>query len=199
MHNLEDEELPFVALSELCCLRLDWPRTLITCMSRYQFDLDQMRKECRERFGSTQSGVCTICGKQIQKNLGRHVISHGVKAVNLARWFPPWTVTRGQWSSMTRPAVSGIAVDALLFSRIGMPLLHRYWVFDRPGTHVAFRGTYMQRLRTFLEESDEASVRRHHRRCAREIAARMSRTSLRDTSDRTLDVSARPRVSRQSV
>ena len=41
IHNLE---LPFVALRELSCLRLDWPRTLLTFMSRYQFDLDQMRK-----------------------------------------------------------------------------------------------------------------------------------------------------------
>ena len=44
IHNLDDEELPFVALSELSCLRLDWPRTLLTFMSQYQFDLDQMQK-----------------------------------------------------------------------------------------------------------------------------------------------------------
>ena len=65
------------------------------------------------------------------------------KAANLARWFPPWTVTREQWSSVSRPAVSGIAVDTLLFSRIGVPLFHRYLVFSRPGTHGAFRGTNM--------------------------------------------------------
>ena len=48
IYDLEDEELPFVTLSELGCLRLDWPKTLFTFMSRYQFDLDQMRKECRD-------------------------------------------------------------------------------------------------------------------------------------------------------
>ena len=106
------------------------------------------RKDCRERFGSTQSGTCTHCGKHIQQNLGKHValyhmelaqlwqcpvtwctvwkgaaqdcVDHMrrahdipplVKAANLARWFPPWTVSREQWSSMSRPAVSGIAVD----------------------------------------------------------------------------------------
>ena len=53
IHDLEDEELPLVTLSELGCLRLDWPKTLFRFMSRYQFDLDQIRKECRERFGST--------------------------------------------------------------------------------------------------------------------------------------------------
>ena len=139
IHDLEEEE--FVTLSELGCLSLDWSKTLSTFMSRYQFDLDQMRKECRKRFGST-------CGKHIQQNLGRHIalyhmeltqlwrcpvtwctvwkgtaqdcVDHMrrahdipplVKVANLARWFPPWTVTREQWSSMSSPAVSGIAVD----------------------------------------------------------------------------------------
>ena len=99
---------------------------------------------------------------------------------------------------LSRPAVSGIAIDPLLFSRIGVPLFDRYPVFGHPGTHGAFRGAYMKRMHTFLEESDAASLRRHHRRCARDIAAQMSRTSLRDTEDRTPDVSSQPRVSRRS-
>ena len=233
IHELADEELPFVILSELGCLHLDWPNTLSTFMSRYQFDLDQMRKACWDRYGSTQSGTCTTCGKHIQQNLGRHIalchmelaqlwrcpvswctvwkgtaqdcVDHMrrahdipplVKVANLASWFPPWTVTREQWYSMSRPAISGIAVDTLLFSRIGVPLFHRYRVFDRPGTHGAFRGTYMRRIHTFLEELDAASLRRRHRRCAQDIAARMSRTSLRDAEDRTPDVSSHPKVSR---
>ena len=90
-------------------------------------------------------------------------------------------------------------MDTLLFSRIGVPLFHRYRVFDRPGTRGAFRGTYMRQMHTFLEESDAASLRRRHRRCAQDIAARMLRTSLRDAEDRTPDVSSRPKVSRQSI
>ena len=235
IHDLEDEDLPFVALSELGCLRLDWPKTLFTLMSRYQVDLDQMRKDCRERFGSTQSGNCTHYGKHIQQNLGKHIalyhmevaqlwrcpvtwctvwkgtaqdcvdhmrahdIPPVVKAANLARWFPPWTVTREQWTSMSRPAVSGIAVDTLLFSRIGVPLFHRYRVVNRSGTHGAFRGHYMRQLHAFLEESDAVSLRRRHRRCARDIAARISRTSLRDMGDRTPDVSSRPKITRRSI
>ena len=66
-------EPPFVALSDLGCLRLYWTTALFTFMGRYQFELDQMCKECRERFGSTQSGSCTTCGKHIQQNLGKHV------------------------------------------------------------------------------------------------------------------------------
>ena len=75
-----------------------------------------------------------------------------VKAANLARWLPPWTVTREQWSNMTRSTVSGIAVDTLLFSRIGMPLFHRYRVFDRPGTHAAFRGSICNGCIPFLRK-----------------------------------------------
>ena len=78
---------------------------------------------------------------------------------------------------MTRPAISGVAIDTMLFSRIGVPLFHRYRIVSRSGTHAAFRGTYMRRLHAFLEESDEESVRRHHRRCAREMEARMSQSS----------------------
>ena len=86
----------------------------------------------------------------------------------------------------------------LLLSRIGMPLFHRYRVFNRPGTNVAFRGTYMQRMRTFLEESDDASLRARHRRRAREMASQMSRTTLQDTGCRAPDVSSQPRTSRRS-
>ena len=180
---MEDEDLPFVALSELGCLRLDWPKTLFVFMSRYQHDLERMRKECRECLGCTQSGNCTPCGKYIQQNLGKHIalyhmelaqlwrcqvtwctvwkgtaqdcIDHlrrthdtplVVKAANLARYFPSWTVTREQWSEMTRPTISGVAIDTLLFSCIVSPLLHHYRIINRTGTHAAFRGTYMRRL-----------------------------------------------------
>ena len=76
---------------------------------------------------------------------------------------------------MSRPSVSGIAFDTFLFSCIGMPLFHRYRVFDRLGSHPAFRGPYMSRLFTFLKESDTESIRRSHRRRAKEIAANMSK------------------------
>ena len=68
-----------------------------------------------------------------------HDIPPVVKAANLARWFPPWTVTREQWTSMTQLAISGVAVDTLLFSGIGVPLFYRYRVISRSGIHGAFR------------------------------------------------------------
>ena len=124
------------------------------------------------------------------------------QAANLARWFPPWTVTREQWHSMSRQAISGIAVDTLLFSRIEVSLFHLYQVFDRQGSHGAFRGratASVRRMHTFLEESDAASLRRRHRRCARDIAARMLRISPRSGEDKSQDVSSRPKVFRRSI
>ena len=87
---------------------------------------------------------CTVCRGTPQDCIDHkrkaHSIPATVKAANLARWFPPWTVSREQWTIIMRSSVSGVAVDTLLFSRIGVPLFHRYRVFSPPGTHVAFLG-----------------------------------------------------------
>ena len=40
LHNMEEEDLPFVALSELNCLRQGCPKPLFVFMSRYQHDLE---------------------------------------------------------------------------------------------------------------------------------------------------------------
>ena len=212
IYDMGQEEWPKVPISEIGCLRLDWPKELFSFVGRYQMELEQMRKECRDQYSNVTSGTCSTCEKFFQVNLGKHValyhldlaqlwrcpvgwcpvwkgtsqdcVDHmrrahdtglSVKAGNLARWFPPWTVTREQWHSMSRPSVSGIAIDTFLFSRIGTPLFHRYRVFDWFGSHNAFRKPYMQKLFTFLEEADSESIRRSHRRRAKEIAADMSR------------------------
>ena len=213
IHDMEKEAWPPVTLSDIGCLRLDWPKGLVlrSWGDVYQCELEQMRKTCRERFGPTATGTCPTCEKHIQVNLGKHValyhldlaqlwrcpvpwctvwkgtsqdcVDHMrkahdtpvfVKAGNLAQWFPPWTVTREQWYSMNRPSVSGIAIDTFLFSRIGTPLFHPYRVFDRQGSHPAFRGTYMPKVFDFLKGMDVESIRRSHRRHAKEIAASMS-------------------------
>ena len=97
-----------------------------------------------------------------------------VKVANLARFFPAWTVTREQWADMMMPSISRVAIDTLLFSRIGSPLCHRYRLISRTGSHAAFRGTYLRRLCAFLEESDSAMVRRLHHRLAQELATRVA-------------------------
>ena len=103
---------------------------------------------------------------------------------------------------MSRPSVSGIAIDTFLFSRIGMPLFHRYRVFDRQGAHPAFRGPYMPRLFDFLKEADAESIRRSHRRRAKEIAASMSKgastnresQATTSSSQRTVQRTSAPRI-----
>ena len=152
LYDMGMEEWPQVPLSEIGCLRLDWPNDLFSFVGRYQLELEQMRKACRDRFGPAASGTCPTCDKFIQVNLGKHVVLYhldlaqlwrcpvdwcpvwkgasqdcvdhmrrahntpmSVKAGNLARWFPPWTVTREQWHTMSRPSVSGIAIDTFFF------------------------------------------------------------------------------------
>ena len=86
-----------MTLSELGCLRLVWPKTLFVFMSRYQHDLERMRKECRECFGYTQLGNCTHCGKHIQQNLGKHIALYHIELAQLWRcpvtWCTVWKET----------------------------------------------------------------------------------------------------------
>ena len=151
----------------------------------YHLDLAQLWR-CPVDWCPVWKGTSQDCVNHMRR---AHNTPVSVKAGNLALWFPPWTVTREQWHSMSRPCVSGIAINTFVFSCIGMPLFHRYRVFDRLGSHPAFRGPYMSRLFTFLKESDAESIRRSHRRRAKEIAASMSKrtSSSKETpADATL-------------
>ena len=62
-----------------------------------------------------------------------HAVPATVKAANLGRWFPPWTVSRETWREALKSTVSGVSTDALLFSQNCTPLAHRYRVFGREG------------------------------------------------------------------
>ena len=56
-----------------------------------------MRKECKERFGCTQSGNFTHCGKYIQQNLGKHIALYHMELAQLWRcpvtWCTAWKGT----------------------------------------------------------------------------------------------------------
>ena len=60
IYDMGQEEWPQVPLSEIGCLRLDWPKDLFAFVGRYQVELEHMRKECRDRFGGSSSGTCPI-------------------------------------------------------------------------------------------------------------------------------------------
>ena len=64
--------------------------------------------QCPVSLCSVWKGTAQDCVDHMRRV---HDIPPLVKAVNLARWFPSWTVTREQWYSMSRPAISGIAVE----------------------------------------------------------------------------------------
>ena len=74
------------------------------------------------------------------------------------------------------PCISGVAIDTL-FSRVGSPLCHRYWLISHIRSHAAFRGTYLNRLQTFIEESDSTVGRQLHRRLAQDLAARVVKST----------------------
>ena len=48
-----------------------------------------------------------------------HSVPVMVKAENMGRWLPSWTVTRDKWRVALKATVSGVSTDALLFSRFG--------------------------------------------------------------------------------
>ena len=84
--------------------------------------------------------------------------------------------------TMLMPCISGVAIDTPLFSRVGSPLCHRYRLISRTGSHAAFRGTYLRRLRAFIEESDSAVGRRLHCQLAQELAARVVKPTVSPAS-----------------
>ena len=97
IYDMGLEEWPKVPLSEIGCLRLDWPKELFNFVGRYQLELEQMRKECRDNFEGISSGACPTCEKFIQVNLGRHVALYHLDLAQLWRcpvgWCPVWKGT----------------------------------------------------------------------------------------------------------
>ena len=69
-----------------------------------------------------------------------------LEIANVAKFFPPWTVTREVWHATLHPDVSEVAVDALLFYEAGRRLVHRYRVYKDPFPHPALRVGVIPRL-----------------------------------------------------
>ena len=90
IYDMGLEEWPKVPMSEIGCLRLDWPKELFNFVGRYQLELEHMRKECRDRFEGISSGTCPTCEKFIQVNLGRHVALYHLDLAQLWRCPVGW-------------------------------------------------------------------------------------------------------------
>ena len=98
---------------------------------------------------------CSVTWYAVCKGSGRACLEHMAEkhggstleiTTNVAKFFPPWTVTRDVWLAALRPDVSGVAVDALLFHEAGRRLVHRYRVYKDPFPHPALRDGVIPRL-----------------------------------------------------
>ena len=66
LHDMGEEELPFMATGELDCIRRVWLRAFLAFLTRDQQDLKRTQKECKGRVVCTQSENCTYGGNYIQ-------------------------------------------------------------------------------------------------------------------------------------
>ena len=93
----------------------------------YHLELAQLWR-CPVMWCTVWKGTAQDCIDHMRHT---HKVPLSVKAANLAKYFPAWTVTRDQWSKMLMPCVSSVAIDTLLFSRVSSPLCHRYRLISR--------------------------------------------------------------------
>ena len=82
---------------------------------------------------------------------GAHNVPGEIKKVSLETLFPPWTVTHQVYTDSLTSRHFGISNDVLLFSDIGLSLVHHYRVHRRGLPHVAFRRNYLKQLRALLQ------------------------------------------------
>ena len=160
-------------MSSLDCVRIFEkyiPQDLGRHVASFHLDLAQLWR-CPVSWCTIWRGTPQDCIDHMHR---AHTVPVMVKAANLARWFPPWTVSWERWSTVLRSSDSGVATYTLLFSWIGVPLVYRYRVFSHAGTHVDFRGAHMARLRTFLNAADAVCLQSCNRRRARSLASQMS-------------------------
>ena len=116
-------------------IRLDLARHV----ANYHLELAQLWR-CAVSWCTIWKGTPQDCLDHIRL---AHTVPATVKAANLGRWFPPWTVSRDKWREALQSSVCVVPTDALLFSQAGVPLVHRYRVFSRPGTHISLRNRRM--------------------------------------------------------
>ena len=81
--------------------------------------------------------------------LNGHNVPGEIRRVSLEMLFPPWTVTRQLYESLSAK-YSGISDDVLLFSELGLSLVHHYRMYRSGRPHAMFRGKYLAQLRALL-------------------------------------------------
>ena len=82
--------------------------------------------------------------------LNGHNVPGEIRRVSLEMLFPPWTVTRQLYEESLSAQYSSISNDVLLFSELGLSLVHHYRVHRSGWPHAMFRGKYLAQLRALL-------------------------------------------------
>ena len=72
--------------------------------------------------------------------LDGHNVPKETRRASLQKLFPPWTVTHEQYAESLSAQSSGISNDVLLFSEVGLSLVHHYRVHIVGRPHAMFRG-----------------------------------------------------------
>ena len=125
--------------------------SLINCdmyqhVARFHLDLAQLW-QCPVSWCTVWKGMPQDCMDHIR---GAHDVPWEIKSASLEKYLPPWTVIWKVWSDSLSSQHSGISTDVLLFSGIGLSLVHHYRVHKRGLRHIAFRRNYMSQLRALL-------------------------------------------------
>ena len=115
---------------------------------------DMYRHVARCHLDLAQLWWCPVSWCTVWKGTRQdHILDHIRGAHDVLgeiQYLPPWTVTRQVWTDSLTPRHSGISTDVLLFSDIGLSLIHHYRFHKRGLPHIAFRRNYMSQLRALL-------------------------------------------------
>ena len=117
---------------------------------------DMYRHVARRHLELTQLWRCPVSWCTVWRGTPQDLMdhirdSHNVPGeISLEMFFPPWTVTHQLYAESLPAQHSGISNDVLLFSEVGLSLVHHYRVYRMGRPHAAFRGKYLAQLRALL-------------------------------------------------
>ena len=87
---------PDVSIAGLSPLHLQWPVPVVSCMTRLQPELEQLRHVCKKRYRGTQDDMCSFYGKRIKLDMSRHVANYHLELVQLGHCPVSWcTIWKG--------------------------------------------------------------------------------------------------------
>ena len=120
---------------------------------------DMYRHVARGHLELAQLWRCPVSWCTVWKGTPQDLMDHTsdarngpgeIRKVSLEMLFPPWTVTRQLHVESPTAQHSGISNDVLLFSEVGLSLVHHYRMHRVGRPHAAFRGKYLAQLRALL-------------------------------------------------